>query len=121
MQTFKNLYDFIEHCEDVILESKEQDKEEFQILAIMANANYMNISRLLDDARITLTFYYSYLQESVKEELFNFASLIVKAKNIEIEHYIKLANTIIPDDGDEFKKQIIALDIILNDQFLSNE
>ena len=121
MQTFKNLYDFIEHCEDVILESQEEDKEEFAILAVMANANYMNLERLLNDAKITLNFYYSYLEESVKEELFNFAVLIVQAKNIEIQHYIKLAKTIIPEETDDFKNQIIALDIILNDQYLSND
>lgn len=121
MQSFKNLYDFVEHCEEIILQAKEDDKEEFAIIAIMAQANYTNKERLLRDAQTSLTLYYSYLQQSVKEELYNFAAIIVKAKNIEIEHYNKLANTIIPDDAEDFRKNLIAMDIYLNNEYLSND
>lgn len=121
MESFKNLYEFVEHCEDVILQSKEDDKEEFAILAIMAQANYTNQERLLIDAQITLTFYYQYLLEAIQQELYNFAAIIVKAKNIEVQHYTKLSITIIPDDAEEFKKNLIALDLYLNNEYLSND
>lgn len=121
METFKNLYQFIEHCEDIIQQAKENNKDEFALITIMAQANHLNDERLLNDARITLEVYYDFLQEAIAEELFIFCSIIVKAKNIEIDHYIALAQTIIPEDAIDFKKQIIALDIILNDQYLSNE
>jgi hypothetical protein len=119
MQTFKNLYEFIGHCEEVIEEAKEVNENDFALLAVMAQANYMNPERLINDARITLSVYYDFLKESIEEEMFDFAVLIVDAKNIEIEHYIHLAKTIMPDDAKHFKKQIIALDLILNDHYLS--
>ena len=116
---FRNLLEFISYCEEVC--ENIEDTQDLFILSTIATASYVNIERLLEDAATSLNLYYHWLQIAIEQEMYMCAAQIVTAKQCEIEHYIQLANNVIPEDKEEFKNQIIALDIILNDQYLSND
>jgi hypothetical protein len=116
---FKNLIEFISYCEEVC--DSIEDSEELFILSTIASASYINLERLIEDANITLNQYYHWLKEAIKEEMYMSAAQIVTAKQCEIEHYLQLANNVIPQDITEFKYAIIELDLQLNNQYLSND
>jgi hypothetical protein len=116
---YKNLIEFVNYCEEVC--DNITDTEELTIIAAIANANCITLERLIEDAATTLNVYYHWLKEAIKQELFYLAAQIVTAKQCEIEHYIQLANNVIPEDKEEFKYAIIELDLQLNTKYLSNE
>lgn len=116
---FKNLLEFISYCEEVC--ENIEDTQDLFILSTIASASYVNLERLLEDAAITLNLYYHWLQIAIEQEMYMCAAQIVTAKQCEIEHYIQLANNVIPEDKEQFKYAIIELDAQLNNQYLSNE
>ncbi len=116
MKSYSNLLEFLAYCEEVC--ENIEDTQELQILATIASANYVSLQRLIEDAAISLNVYYFWLAEAIKQEMFMCAAQIVHAKQCEIEHYIELANNVIPQDKEEFKYSIIELDSQLNTKYL---
>ena len=117
---FKTLIEFISYCEEVCDNIDDQD-EDFILLSTIASAQYINCERLLEDAAITLNAYYYWLKEAVTQEMYYNAAQIVTAKNCEIEHYIQLAQVVIPEEFVQFKYSIIELDTQINNKYLTNE
>jgi hypothetical protein len=114
---FKTLLEFVKYCEEVCDNIDDQD-EDFFLLSTIAAATHINLERLLEDAAITLDAYYYWLLEAVQQEMYLCAAQIVTAKNCEIDHYIQLANTVIPEDSAQFKYGIIELDTQINNKYL---
>lgn len=115
MKAFKNLTNFLKYCEQVC-SYDDSDEDEFVILSALAQTSYLTPEKLIEDVEITLHVYYNFLVQSIKEEMYMCAAQIVDAKQCEIEHYIRLAKTIIPED--DLKEAIINTDKELNQQYL---
>lgn len=115
MKAFKNLTNFLKYCEEVC-SYDDSDEDEFVILAALAEASYLTPEKLIEDVEITLHVYYKFLSQAVSEEMYMCAAQIVDAKQCEIEHYIRLANNILPLDN--LKESIINVDKELNQQYL---
>lgn len=114
---FKTLLEFVKYCEEVCDNTEKQD-DGFFLLATIAGASHLNAERLLEDAAISIDAYYYWLVQAVREEMYMCAAQIITAKNCEINHYIELAETIIPEELEEFKYGIIELDTQINDKYL---
>lgn len=115
MKAFKNLTNFLKYCEEVCSYS-DNDDDEFIILAALAEASYLTPEKLIEDVEITLHVYYTFLVQSIQEEMYMCAAQIVEAKQCEIEHYINLGNSVLPLDN--LKESIINVDKKLNQQYL---
>jgi len=114
---FKTLLEFVKYCEEVCDNIEDQD-DDFFLLSTVAAASHINLERLVEDAAITLNAYYYWLCEAVQKEMYMCAAQIVTAKNCEIDHYIQLAQTVIPEDIIQFKYRIIELDTQINNKYL---
>lgn len=115
MKAFKNLTNFLKYCEQVC-SYDDSDEDEFIILSALAEASYLTPEKLIEDVEITLHVYYKFLVQAITEEMYMCAAQIVDAKQCEIEHYIRLANSVLPLD--DLKEAIINTDKELNQQYL---
>ena len=105
IQSIASLDKFTDYCVSLIDENQEEDTFELWLMSLVLDD--ISLEVYIEDLCKTFNEYYRFLAEAVQNELYNMATFIKKASDIEKDFSIRLLNEHYSAKGNQIMNKII--------------